>query len=243
MTTQHKTTAPQELNIFPATIIETSILDTARPRAQLWQPPTEPLNFDVVLCTLEGGRRMANVPRTTRFYDADGYDWGVNSPQTHELALNILNAFVPPHTDNRSPVSKPDGKISATAVAQAELFAAHFLYTAGPEVTIRADQILRWLASHGVVVSVPAIQQATKPLTPDRDLTAILRKHFADSPTTPPVLAKYFPIIQTLITNVLHKDSSAQLTRSIVDRLIRQLTDDGYTADAERLSDAIAHVH
>ncbi len=56
-----------------------------------------------------------NVPWSVISHSPDGFNWGYNGSGPADLALNILNAFVPPGTDGHEAVDCWKGQCSQTA--------------------------------------------------------------------------------------------------------------------------------
>lgn len=54
---------------------------------------------DVVLERDAAGRPVANVPACIAHHATGRFDWGRRSPETAELALNILHWWIPPFSD------------------------------------------------------------------------------------------------------------------------------------------------
>lgn len=107
---------------------------------------TAPRRFDVVLTRIKG-HPETNVPRSAIWHSPDGFEWGYGGSGPADLALNILNAFVPPGTDDYAPVKMPvAGRASRTAVDLHQAFKWEFLATLPTSGgAIEADTIMRWL--------------------------------------------------------------------------------------------------
>src|SRR5262245_2998075 len=80
-------------------------------------PPTQRLSLERVtapfaadvrlwrerLPTSIQSRARSNIPHSCILHSPFGLDWGSSSPGCADLALNILNAFVPPRAARRLP--------------------------------------------------------------------------------------------------------------------------------------------
>lgn len=117
-----------------------------------------PMPFDVVLRRGAAIGRWAaphpensetNVPWSVISHSPDGFEWGYGGSGPADLALNILNAFVPPGQDGHMPVECHRGRCSWTAMRLHQDFKRTFIvgmpHAGG---TIRVDDILGWLMAH-----------------------------------------------------------------------------------------------
>ena len=111
---------------------------------------SEPMQFDVVL-TREGpkdgiGGARSNVPWSVIDHSPTGFEWGYGGSGPADLALNILNAFIPPGTEGEDPVECHQGKCSATAARLHQEFKWEFLASMPREGgTIPAEKILNFI--------------------------------------------------------------------------------------------------
>ena len=64
--------------------------------AALQSPAAVPMQFDVRIWREADGRLCANIPHSVIWHSPDGYDCGYGGSGSADLALNVLNAFVPP---------------------------------------------------------------------------------------------------------------------------------------------------
>lgn len=62
------------------------------------------------------GMAHASIPRTVIQHSPDGFEWGYAGSGPADLALNVLNAFVPPACDDLPPVACYRGHASQTAI-------------------------------------------------------------------------------------------------------------------------------
>lgn len=110
------------------------------------QTLSEPRRIDVVLSRITG-KAETNVPWTAIWHSPDGFEWGHGGSGPADLALNILNAFVPPGSDDFEPVRMPiEGKASRTAVDLHQQFKWEFLAKLPKDGgVIEADKIMRWI--------------------------------------------------------------------------------------------------
>ena len=85
-----------------------------------------PFVSDVVLHRGDG-EALSNVPRSVIFHSPDGFEWGYNGSGPADLALNIINAFVPPGWDKLDPVKCYKGEVSFTAFILHQEFKREFI--------------------------------------------------------------------------------------------------------------------
>ncbi len=76
-----------------------------------------PIDHDIVLERSNKGEPVTNVPWTVIQGSPTGFAWGYGGSGPGDLALNILNAFVPPGHDGYPPVKCWRGYCSQTAWA------------------------------------------------------------------------------------------------------------------------------
>ena len=88
---------------------------------------TKPYEFDVVLKRNEDGSASTNVPHSVISHSPDGFEWGYGGSGPSDLALNILNAFIPPNTDGAKPVNCHKHQASKTAYVLHQNFKRKFL--------------------------------------------------------------------------------------------------------------------
>lgn len=94
-------------------------------------------------------RAMANIPRTCEIHSPDGFEWGYGGSGPADLALNILNAFVPPDSDGRKSTICRKGTCSYTADSLHQQFKSDFIAGMPEEGgTISGDAIREWLRAH-----------------------------------------------------------------------------------------------
>lgn len=106
---------------------------------------TEPHRFDVVLSRIKG-HAETNVPHSVIEHSPDGFEFGYGGSGPADLALNILNAYVPPGSDDYKPVACYRGKASRTAMDLHQPFKWAFIAKMPPEGgTIPAAEIMHWL--------------------------------------------------------------------------------------------------
>lgn len=70
---------------------------------------------------------MATVPWTVSTMTSPAYDWGVNNLSAQHLAINILNAHVPPESDGVPSEVMAAGRASKFAADYYQAFAREFL--------------------------------------------------------------------------------------------------------------------
>lgn len=108
-----------------------------------------PMRFDVLLERREGFDASTNVPWSVVQHSPDGFEWGYAGSGPADLALNILNAFVPPGFDQMEPVKCHMGKASRTAITLYQEFKDMFLVPMPREGgTISADDIVRFIENN-----------------------------------------------------------------------------------------------
>ena len=102
----------------------------------------------------------ASIPRSVIWHSPDGFNFGYGGSGPADLALNILNAFVPPgravdwEDDNDgpdrddAPIECYQGTCSRFAQRHHQAFKREFIAVMGePGGTIPADAIRTWIAS------------------------------------------------------------------------------------------------
>jgi len=90
-----------------------------------------------------------NVPWSVIDHSPDGFNWGYGGSGPADLALNILNAFVPPGTDGHEEVNCYRNTCSRTAWDLHQAFKNEFLVGMSMEGgPIEADTITEWLEAH-----------------------------------------------------------------------------------------------
>lgn len=113
---------------------------------------SQPIVFDVVLSRGEGGCHT-NVPRSVIHHSPTGFEYGYGGSGPADLALNILNAYIPPRTDGHEPVKCFKGICSETAWRMHHVFKFGFLTMVPRDgCTIRKDAILEWLQANGAKI-------------------------------------------------------------------------------------------
>ena len=60
-----------------------------------------PIDYDIELTRSNDDCRVTNVPWTVIQHSPDGFEWGYEGSGPADLALNILNAFVPSGSDGQ----------------------------------------------------------------------------------------------------------------------------------------------
>lgn len=112
--------------------------------------PTAPFTEDVVVARRQGVA-VCNVPCTVIFKRWDGYNFGYVGHAPAELAVNILNAFVPPRRREAAfepgPVRVLRGMCSVFAAENHIAFMYDFLVRMDRETggTIPAHFIVSWI--------------------------------------------------------------------------------------------------
>lgn len=113
---------------------------------------SKPLVFDVVL-KRDGndttGEVITNVPWSVIDHSPTGFNWGYGGSGPADLALNILNAFVPPGTDGLEPVRCYRNTCSRTAQRLHQQFKWEFIASmdvAGGQIS--ANAIRDWINKH-----------------------------------------------------------------------------------------------
>jgi len=109
----------------------------------------EPMFFDVVL-KRDGadtsGEAITNVPWSVIWHSPDGFNWGYGGSGPADLALNILNAYVPPGTDGLESVKCYQGECSATASYLHQEFKREIIAAIPVSgATIYAETIHSWI--------------------------------------------------------------------------------------------------
>ncbi len=91
---------------------------------------------------------QTNVPWSVIQYSLGGFEWGYGGSGTTDLALNILNAFVPPGADGRRPEGCWNGWCSATAWELRHEFTCAFLASLPWEGGVLEGELIReWIAA------------------------------------------------------------------------------------------------
>lgn len=124
---------------------------------------TTPQRFDVILKRVPKLQRLnpgdpaptitpepsTNVPRSVVSHSPDGFEWGYGGSGPADLALNVLNAFVPPGTDGLPPVKCFRGVCSKTAYRLHQRFKEEIISSLPHQGgMIPCSVIEDWLASH-----------------------------------------------------------------------------------------------
>lgn len=110
---------------------------------------TAPRVFDVVLSRNHLGA-VTNVPRSVIHHSPDGFEFGYGGSGPADLALNIMNAYIPPGTDGLPPVDCFKGQCSATAWRLHQEFKREFIEGRPRDgATLSSDGILSWLVDAG----------------------------------------------------------------------------------------------
>lgn len=113
---------------------------------QLVKAPTEPNCMDVVLRRAAEGEPFTNVPHTVIWHSPTGFEWGYGGSGPADLALNILNQFVPPGVDLDEPEKCFAGECSRFAAANHQDFKFQFIASMPKEGgTIKAEVIKEWI--------------------------------------------------------------------------------------------------
>lgn len=93
-----------------------------------------------------------NIPRSVIWHSPDGFNWGYGGSGPADLALNILNAFIPPGSDNEPPCHCFQGESSFTAQRLHQDFKRDFLVDMPLEGgVITVAEIYAWLVEKGLV--------------------------------------------------------------------------------------------
>lgn len=109
--------------------------------AVLNRPTTMP-----VMLYRSGELAETNLPRSVAHHSPDGFEWGYAGSGPADLALNILNAYIPPGFDGHAPVPCWHGYCSQTAWQLHQPFKDRFLVSLPRSGrTIASDEILAWL--------------------------------------------------------------------------------------------------
>lgn len=122
--------------------------------------PTKPWSEDVRIWRVRDRGDVvevcrASIPRTVIWHSPDGFNFGYGGSGPAELALNILNAFVPPRelAEPEKVHDRPDfpltcffGVCSLFALRYHQAFKREFIQNmAEPGGTIFAETILYWI--------------------------------------------------------------------------------------------------
>lgn len=94
----------------------------------------EQYEFDVKLSRsgtdpFDLGDAVTNVPWTVIHHSPTGFEWGYSGSGCADLALNVLNAFIPPGKDNLPAVTCYKGECSQTAWDLHQGFKQEFIAT------------------------------------------------------------------------------------------------------------------
>lgn len=129
-------------------------------RNQLEPLPSQPWAQDVRIWRNgdTGQPCGASIPRTVIWHSPDGFNFGYGGSGPADLALNILNAFVPPvdraddtadyEPRNTDPVPCFKGSCSEFAARHHQAFKAEFIARLRePGGTITAASIKEWIAA------------------------------------------------------------------------------------------------
>ncbi|MDX1454866.1 MAG: hypothetical protein R3217_05345 [Gammaproteobacteria bacterium] len=104
---------------------------------------------DLVLDRDDDGNIYSSIPHRVSHYNVDQLDWGHIGPGPAELALNILDHFLPPGCDGEKPVSLEKGEISAVTWRLHRAFMADHLvrlpYEGG---CLHEGRIRRWILEY-----------------------------------------------------------------------------------------------
>lgn len=102
-----------------------------------------------LVCRRERGRVVTNLARLVVHHSPTGFEIGYGGSGPADLALNVLAAYVPPHSDGLPPVACWNGAVvSATAWRLHQQFKAEFIATMPKHGgRIAADAIRAWIAS------------------------------------------------------------------------------------------------
>jgi hypothetical protein len=125
------------------------------------EPVTQPYSGEVVRVWRDGdpeapGPCEASVPWSVIWHSPDGFNCGYGGSGPADLALNILNAFVPPGTDGHDPVRCHRGFASQTAADLHQAFKRDFIAGMDPAGgTIRADMIRDWIERNRIPDLLP----------------------------------------------------------------------------------------
>lgn len=106
------------------------------------------IDYDIELVRDKWGSEITNVPWTVVLHSPDGFSWGPVSAASCDLALNILNAVVPPGSDGRKPEKCYHGYASQTAFSLHRLFAEEMLTMIGISGGVTLATIWDWLSAH-----------------------------------------------------------------------------------------------
>jgi hypothetical protein len=110
---------------------------------------TQPIDYDIELTRTREACVVTNVPWTVIQHSPEGFEWGYAGSAPADLALNILNAFMPPGSDGQPPIKCWQGYCSYTAMVLHQHFKDAFIYSADRSgTTISANTIKNWLAAN-----------------------------------------------------------------------------------------------
>ena len=106
-------------------------------------PPSDPIERDVVITVDGDGNVSANIPHTVVEHSPTGYGIGYAGSGPADLALNILNAFIPPCSDGKPPVKMYAGFASETAARYHQEVKDVFIATMGKNGgTVSREEVL-----------------------------------------------------------------------------------------------------
>jgi hypothetical protein len=118
---------------------------------------TLPMKFDVVLERISWMEPavQTNVPWSVIHHSPTGFEWGYGGSGPADLALNILNAFIPPGHDGSVPLACHEGECSRTALLFHQEFKNQFLVSMPREGgVITAQQITDFITEQQMHQSV-----------------------------------------------------------------------------------------
>ncbi len=102
--------------------------------------------FDVVLSRDAQGNALTNVPHTVIWHSPTGFEFGYGGSGPADLALNILNAFVPPGVDLEDPTPCFKSECSAFAAKHHQDFKSQFIAGMSKDGgTLNAGLIKAWI--------------------------------------------------------------------------------------------------
>ncbi|WP_250126307.1 DUF6166 domain-containing protein [Chroococcidiopsis sp. CCMEE 29] len=113
-----------------------------------WGLDTSRFNGDVVMQRIGeiGTTALTNVPRACIHHSPDGHEWGYLGSGCADLALDILNWFLPPNKEN-GVVECFEGYSSSTAWNLHQEFKRDFISQVPHEGgSIKAEVIRQWIA-------------------------------------------------------------------------------------------------
>lgn len=109
-----------------------------------------------IYCRRIGNYWLTNVPHKPVHRSPSGFAWGYSGSGPSELALCILNLFIP--ADSSPPVDCYRGTCSQTAWALHQDFKDEFITTMPASGgTIPADIIRNWISQHNVPAETEAV--------------------------------------------------------------------------------------